>query len=113
MNNSAASYILLAILLSPFPAMAADGKITISSPMDGAMVSAGEKIKLSYDATLDQNGDHLHLNVDGKRIDVLRQLMDTVEVAGLSPGKHQLCLMMNTKGHVPTGTETCVNVEAK
>jgi len=113
MNNSAVSYILLTMLFGTPPAMAVDGKITISAPMEGAMVTAGEKFKVSYDAVLDQNGDHLHLNVDGKRMDILRQLKGTAEIDGLAPGKHQLCLLMNTKGHVPTGTESCVNVQAK
>jgi hypothetical protein len=31
----------------------------------------------------------------------------------LSPGKHQICLAVNTKGHVPTGVEECINVISK
>jgi hypothetical protein len=31
----------------------------------------------------------------------------------LSPGKHHICLAVNTKGHVPTGVEECINVISK
>jgi hypothetical protein len=113
MTNSISAIFLFAVLLGSVSALAAGGKITISTPMDGAMVAAGEKIELSYEASPGQDDDHLHFNVDGERMDILRQLKGTVEVDGLTPGKHQLCLLMNTKGHVPSGTESCVNVEAK
>lgn len=113
MNNHPLASVLLAILFGPPPALAADGMIAISSPAEGAMVRAGQKIELSYEADPGDAGDHLHLNVDGKRMDVIRQLKGTVEVDGLTPGKHQLCLLVNTKGHVPTGPETCINVTAK
>ncbi len=113
MNNTSFASILFAMLFGPAPAMAADGKVTISSPMDGAAVIAGEKFKLSYEADTGDRGDHLHLNVDGQRADVLRRHKGTVEVDALAPGKHQLCIAVNTKGHVPTGAGTCVNVTAK
>jgi hypothetical protein len=113
MTNGTSAIILFAVLLGPTAALAAGGKITISTPMDGAMVAAGEKFKLSYEARPGQDDHHLHFNVDGERMDILRQLKGTVEVDGLTPGKHQLCLLMNTRGHVPSGTESCVNVEAK
>ena len=113
MNNHPLASILLAILFGTTPALAANGKVTISSPTKGEVVKAGAKIKLSYEADTGYEGDHLHLNVDGKRMDIIRQLKGTIEVDGLAPGKHQLCLLMNTRGHVPTGAETCVDVTAK
>ncbi|BBJ00081.1 hypothetical protein FGKAn22_17730 [Ferrigenium kumadai] len=113
MNNHAMASVLLAMLFGAHPAIAANGKVTISSPAEGATVAAGQKIKLSYMADTGYEGDHLHLNVDGKRMDVIRQLKGTVEVDALAPGKHKLCLAVNTKGHVPTGPGACVNVTAK
>lgn len=113
MTNGTSATILFAVLLGSTSALAAGGRITISTPIDGAMVAAGEKIKLSYEAIPGQDDHHLHFNVDGERSDILRQLKGTVEVDGLAPGKHQLCLLMNTRGHVPSGTESCVSVEAK
>lgn len=113
MNNHTMASVLLAMLFGAHPAMAANGTVTISSPADGAMVAAGAKIKLSYMTDTGHDGNHLHLNVDGKRMDVIRQLKGTIEVDGLTPGKHRLCLVVNTKGHTPTGPEACVNVIAQ
>lgn len=113
MNNHPLASVLLAMLFGSTPAVASNGKVTISSPAEGAIITAGAKIKLSYEADAGADGDHLHLNVDSKRMDVIRQLKGSVEVDGLTPGKHQLCLLINTKGHVPTGPESCVNVIAK
>jgi hypothetical protein len=105
--------VLFTVLLGSCLAYAAGGKVTISSPMEGAMVSAKDKIVLEYEAEPGPEGDHLHLNVDGKRVDVIRQLKGTTETGPLTPGNHHLCLAINTKAHVPTGTEGCVNVMVK
>ena len=105
--------IIFAALLAAGAALAAEGKVTISSPADGATVSSTAKTTLSYEAMLGPDGDHLHLNVDGKRVDVVRETKGTAEVGPLSPGKHEICLAVNTKSHVPTGVQGCVNVTAK
>ena len=101
------------LLLGSSVAFAASGKVTISSPADGAMVDSKDPIKVSYEAVPGPDGDHLHLNVDGKRVDVIHQLKGTTEVPPLAPGKHQICLAVNTTGHVPTGVEGCVNVTSR
>lgn len=113
MNNHAMASVLLAMLLGVAPAHAANGQVTISAPANDAVVTAGAKIKLSYEADAGYDGDHLHLNVDGKRADVIRQLKGTIEVDGLTPGRHRLCLLANTRGHVPTGPQSCVEITAK
>lgn len=94
-------------------ALATDGKITINSPANGALVSADSKVPVSYEAMLGPKGDHLHLYVDGKRIDVLRQLKGSLELDVLNPGKHKICLTENTKWHMSTGMENCVEVIAQ
>jgi hypothetical protein len=113
MNNHPLASVLLAMLFGTAPAHAVNGEIVISSPANGATVQAGKQFKLSYMADPGDEGDHLHLNVDGKRIDVIRQLKGTIEIDGLSPGQHRLCLLVNTKGHVPTGAETCIGITAQ
>lgn len=100
-------------LLVSANALAAPGMVTISSPMNGAMVSKDTKVELNYEAVPGPDGDHLHLNLDGKRIDIIHQMKGTAEVGMLEPGKHHICLAINTKGHVPTGAEGCVNVTVK
>jgi len=94
-------------------ALAADGKITIISPANGAMVSATAKVPVNYEAMLGSKGDHLHLYLDDKRIDVLRQLKGSAELDAMAPGKHKICLTENTKWHMATGLETCVEVTAQ
>ncbi|MBI3902044.1 MAG: hypothetical protein HY306_03745 [Nitrosomonadales bacterium] len=94
-------------------AFAEAGKVTISSPADGATVDSYYKTEVKYEAVPGPDGDHLHLNVDGKRVDVIHKLKGTVTVDALPPGKHQICLAVNTKGHVPTGVESCINVTSK
>lgn len=101
------------LVLACAQAFAADGKITINSPKNGAMVNAQNKVPLSYDAMLGKDGDHLHLYVDGSRVDILRQSKGTTELAALAPGKHHICLEVNTKAHVSTGVESCIDVTSK
>lgn len=94
-------------------ALAAEGKITINSPANGTMVSAIKKVPVSYEAMLSPKGDHLHLYVDDKRIDVLRQLKGNTELDALAPGKHKICISENTKSHMATGVEGCVDVTSQ
>ena len=110
MNKKILKTTIFVFLFGSSMAFAASGKITITSPTEGAMVGSGEKIKLSYEVDPGPEGDHTHLNVDGKRVDVLRQLKGTTEIDPLAPGKHQICIVVNTRGHVPTGVEKCVNI---
>lgn len=113
MKNEIGSAVFFLLLFGSGAAFASNGKVTISSPADGAMVGSMDSIKLVYEADPGPDGDHLHLNIDGKRVDVIRQLKGTVTVDALSPGKHQICLAVNTRGHVPTGVENCINVTSK
>jgi hypothetical protein len=107
--------ILAPLLLVLFcgQALATEGKITINSPARGALISADSKLAVNYEATLGPKGDHLHLYVDDKRIDVLRQLKGSYDIDALPPGKHKICLTENTKWHMSTGLENCVDVVAQ
>lgn len=113
MNTRILGPLLFSLLLCSGSAYADAGKVTIMSPANGAMVSSHDKVMLNYAADPGPNGDHLHLNVDGKRVDVIHQLKGSAEVDPLSPGKHHLCLAVNTRAHVPTGVEGCIDVTAQ
>lgn len=113
MNGRIMKSAVVVLFLGSGIAFAASGKVTISAPADGAMFGAKDMVKLNYEAETGPDGDHLHLNVDGKRVDVIHQLKGSTEIGPLAPGKHQICLAVNTKGHVPTGAEGCVNISAK
>lgn len=103
--------LIFTLLVSP--AFAADGSITISSPANDAEVKAGNDVSITYEAVLGPNGDHLHLYLDGKRIDILHQTKGGADVGRLAPGKHEICLEVNSKAHVPTGVRRCIDVTAK
>lgn len=94
-------------------AFAADGSISISSPANGAMVSSKSKVPVTYSAMLGSTGDHLHLYVDGKRVDVLRQIKGSTDLDALTAGKHHICLTVNTSSHSPTGVESCVDITSQ
>lgn len=113
MNNKILKPILFAFLFGSSMAFAASGKVTITSPADGAMVGSTDNIKLSYEVDPGPEGNHLHLYEDGKQVDVLRQLKGTAEIGSFPPGKHQICIVVNTRDHVPTGVEGCVKVTSK
>ena len=113
MNSRILVPAFFALLMGSGSVLAAEGKVTISSPMNGAMVSSHDTVELSYEAVPGPDGDHLHLNLDGKRVDVIHQLKGMAKVGMLDPGKHHICLAVNTKGHVPTGAEACIDVTSK
>jgi hypothetical protein len=103
----------LLLVIASVQILAADGKITINSPASGAMVDATKTVTLNYEAILSSKGDHLHLYINDKRIDVLHQLKASIELKPLAPGKHKICLTENTKWHKSTGLETCIEVISK
>ncbi len=110
MNTKRLIPVFVAALFACGTAVAAEGKVTISSVMPKDVYS-NDKITLTYAADPGPTGDHLHLNVDGKRVDVIRQLKGTATVDPLPPGRHHICLAVNTKSHEPTGVESCVDVD--
>lgn len=113
MNTRLFAPAFFAFLLASTNALAAPGKVIISSPTNGAMFSTNDKVVLTYEAVPGPDGDHLHLYLDGKRIDIIHQLKGMAEVGMLDPGSHHICLAINTKSHVPTGAEGCVDVTVK
>ncbi len=109
MNMKIGIPVLFAVALGCGSALAAEGKVTINSVMPKDIYSK-DKITLDYNAIPGPNGDHLHLNVDGKRVEVIRPLSGTVTFGPLAAGTHHVCLAVNTKAHEATGVEGCVDV---
>jgi hypothetical protein len=114
MNGKTLALIVSPLLLWSAVALAADGgSVTISSPADGAVVTPDDDVELTYEATKGPNGDHLHLYLDGKRIDVIHAMKGKAEVGMLDPGKHHICLAVNTAAHIATGAEKCIDITSK
>lgn len=113
MNTKILTSVFVALSLLSSAAFSEDGKVTISSPANGASFKPTDSVDLMYEAVPGTNGDHLHLNLDGKRVDVIHSLKGKASVGMLNPGMHRICLAVNTKGHVPTGAEACIDVTSK
>ena len=113
MNINRIYTVCLALIFCSGSVFAAEGKVTISSPENGTAFSQHDDVVLKYEAIPGPDGDHLHLYLDGKRVDVIHQLKGSAKVGMLEIGKHHICLEVNTKGHVPTGAQACVDVISK
>ncbi len=107
--NTKVTALVVAFLLGSGTAFADAGKVKITH-VSPDIPYAKDKIMLTYEATASSEGDHLHLNVDGKRVDIIHELKGTAAVNPLPSGKHHICLALNTTGHVPTGAEDCRDV---
>jgi len=109
MRNLSMLIFVIATIAAPL-AMAAESKIEIISPADGAKLDAMEQSKLEYDVTLGSGADHIHVYVDGKEEALLRQMKGSYTMATLAPGNHQICIKLVNKNHTPIGVERCVKV---
>lgn len=113
MNIKYISPFVCVLMLTSGAALATDAKVAISSPPDGSIFKQTDAVELMYEAQPGTDGDHLHLYLDEKRIDVIRPLKGTASVGTLMPGKHHIYLTVNTKAHAPTGASSCIDVAAK
>ena len=110
-NLSLLAFVLTNLLA--LPAVAAEAKIDITSPADGARLDAKAQSKLAYEITLGGGGDHVHLYVDGKQVGLLRQTKGSHALDPLMPGKHEICARMVDKNHTPVGVQRCIKVTAE
>jgi hypothetical protein len=117
MNQRIITTILLAasVALTGFSAgaSAAGGSVTIESPKDGATVAANAGVKVEFKVEHTAEGNHLHFYVDNGDPTIVRKWSGSETLPPVSPGKHEICIKEATKGHVLTGLEKCVTVEAK
>lgn len=113
MNTRILFVALPALLLACVSAFAADGKVTILSPADGAVVSTKDKVTISYEAEMGSKGNHLHLYLDGRRVEVLRQAKGTADMSVPMAGKHEVCLEIETSWHFSTDVKQCIHVTAQ
>lgn len=114
MNGKHVLPLLLLGSLIGGPALAAgEGKVTIVSPRNGAVLDALDENRLVYEVDPGPRGDHVHVYVDGKEAGILRKLKGSYLLETPSPGPHELCVKVVNKGHVPVGLEQCIRVSVK
>jgi len=109
MRNLSMLVLVLASVAAPL-ATAAETKIEISSPVDGAKLDAMEQNKLAYNITLGDGADHIHVYVDGEEAALLRQMKGSYTMENMSPGNHEVCIKIVNKNHTPIGVERCIKV---
>lgn len=112
MRNLSILLLTFTTLAAPL-AVAAEAKIDIISPADGAKLDARAQSKLAYEVTLGGESDHAHLYVDGKQVALLRQTKGSATLDPLTRGMHEICARMVNKNHTPTGVERCIKVTAE
>lgn len=100
---------LIAFVAVPSISFAA-GKAVITSPAEGATLDGMDENRIAYEVEYGPRGDHAHLYVDNKEVAILRKRKGSYLLETLSSGKHNLCVKVVNKAHVPIGIEQCINV---
>lgn len=105
-------YLVAAALFLANAAFAASGEayVKIKSPAPGAKLDAMAQAKLVYEVAPGPRGDHVHIYVDNKEADILRQLSGSYTMPTLAAGPRNVCVKVVNKAHVPIGVEECVKV---
>lgn len=107
---------VLLLILTSFAATMAEAaiaKIDIISPKDGSKLDSRNQVRLDYQVTLGDGGDHAHLYVDGRETTLLRQTKGSITLDPLARGTHEICAKMVNRNHTPIGVEHCVKVTAE
>lgn len=105
---AAAAIALLAAI--PAISLAAEGSVKIESPAEGATLDALAENRLVYEFSPGPRGDHVHVYVDNKEVGLLRTHKGSFLLESMSTGKHDLCVKIVNKAHVPVGIGKCVQV---
>ncbi len=104
-----ANLVLGLLLAIPLTAMG-EGKVQITSPVDGEKLDAMDEIRMAYEVDPGPRGDHSHLYVDNKEVAILRTHKGRYPLETMTPGKHSLCVKIVNKNHVPIGIGQCIQV---
>lgn len=90
-----------------------EGSVTISSPQSGATLSSRQPVMLDYSVDPGPKGDHVHVYVNGREVDVVRRLKGRHNVGSLPPGSYEIAIKVVNRIHVPIGVEASVKVEVR
>src|SRR6185437_13369358 len=93
--------------------LAADASVVISSPVNGAKLDPKTPVKLDYEVSMGEKGDHTHLYVDKSEALTLRGLKGAHSIGTLSPGQHEICVKVVNKAHTPIGAQQCIKVSVE
>ena len=106
-------FVFLTIAATTSLALAEDGSIKITSPIEGAKLDAMAQNKMAYEVDVGTKGDHIHVYVDNKEQAVLKEKKGSYTFETMSPGAHNNGIKVVNKGHTPIGLEKCVKVKVE
>ncbi|MBI3479914.1 MAG: hypothetical protein HY016_06105 [Nitrosomonadales bacterium] len=109
-------FIGLALFVAASQVVAAEGSITITSPVNDAVLQSATENKLAFNVQLSPKGNHVHVYVDDQDPIVVRDVSHcpcSVALPKLSSGKHTIVVKEATAGHAPTGVQGSVTATVK
>lgn len=102
------------------PLFAADsvamGSITITSPINDAVLQSATENKLEFNLHLSPNGNHVHVYIDDQDPIVFRDVSRcpcNIALPKLSSGKHTIVVKEATSGHAMTGVQASLTATVK
>lgn len=117
MKTRISRFVFAALLSACSAAFAAEpqpqGSIVILEPADGAIVPTHTPVTIKWHAVWGPDGNHLHLYMDYRMMDIERAADGSDTIRILFAGKHKICLAIETSWHFPTGVRKCIEVTAK
>ncbi len=117
LNSLLVCFTLVALPSSVFAAdAAAMGSITITSPVNGAVLQSATGNKLEFNLHLSPNGNHVHIYIDDQSPIVYRDVSRcpcSIDLPQLTLGKHTVAIKEATSSHALTGVESSVTATVK
>src|SRR5207245_9520737 len=95
-------------------AIAENARSNIVSPADSGRVERGEEYQLVYEVTPGPGGDHFHVWVDGQRGPGIHDSKGVYTLPKFSTvGEHDVTIKVVDKGHIPTGPQQSIKLNAQ
>jgi len=116
-NSLFVGFVLATLSNSVFAAdTAAKGAITITAPVNDAVLQSAVGNKLEFNVKLSSNGNHVHIYIDDQKPIVYRDVSRcpcSVDLPQLTSGKHTIAVKEATSSHALTGLESSVTATVK
>ena len=114
MKSTRILLLLAAFSLQAAVASAENARIKIVSPADNERVEVGEEYQLAYEVTPGPGGDHFHVWVDGQRGPGIHDSKGVYTLPKFSTvGEHDVTIKVVDKGHIPTGPQKSIKLNAQ
>ncbi|MGA7801677.1 MAG: Ig-like domain-containing protein [Gammaproteobacteria bacterium] len=108
--------LLLAAMTVCYPLQtpaAAPPTVHILAPASGATLQARDQNVLRYAVDDAQQGEYVHVIIDGVEVGIMHPSKGTYTMETLAPGHHRICVAVVSRTHRPLGTRKCVSVDVR